>query len=571
MPLPEGYVYYVDPSDVTTITGTNPVTHIAVKGSTNPSAHDFTNVMWTEGLQSGGDYKGKNTLVCTGDGGISQAGAAAYATAPLTIVSMWRAAQMRANYIYGATWAPAPSGLKLTNYVLETRPTAASVNEYMYRFTSDAAIINKMVVSIDIRDGANSHFEVYDLENGGVLLGSHTADMTGLTGPNVGPVCIGCYHIDTPSHLIGDLGHFFLYDKALSAQERLDIVAWLIAEWDSAPPPYTGLHEVTNIDNAGNANCIYFGQTGTPPGSQDPIKIGDKFSFKETSEINGWGVAIDDDGFPIIDSSGGVGTDSFLFDIDRGAGYNDPSEWTFTIAPPATISNPEHLVQSGTEVLTRATTDTGSGTLYAIIDESPDEPTAQQIVDGLNAAGTAADGAGSVPVTQAGTSGIIAFTGLTPATDYSYWLAQDTGALSNVVGDTITTTEPSAGIEYVLLPNVDGTQRTNYPDGDYEPEVPIVLPPPSWEATPITNITQNSMTVNWVYPSSGTDADGFILQRYITGVSTSWTSHPATNPTPAIGARSSVEQGLPHSTLVRFRLAAKSGDVMSEFSEMFDG
>jgi len=249
--------------------------------------------------------------------------------------------------------------------------------------------------------------------------------------------------------------------------------------------------------------------------------------------------------------------------------YSNTLPLTVTIA--STISNPEHLVFSGTEVFTRATTDTGSGTLYAIIDESPDEPTAQQIVDGLNAAGTAADGTGSVPVTQAGVSSIITFTGLTPATEYSYWLAQDTGELSNVVGDTITTTEPSAGIEYVLLPNVDGTQRTNYPDGDYEPEVPIVLPPPSWAATPITNITQSGMTVNWVYPSSGTDADGFILQRYITGVSTSWTSHPATNPTPAIGARSSVEQGLPHSTLVRFRLAAKSGDVVSEFAEMFDG
>ena len=252
------------------------------------------------------------------------------------------------------------------------------------------------------------------------------------------------------------IGVYLVYDRKLTPEEFATVWDWFAAEYNISSAPYPGLHEVTNIDNASNAQCIYFGQAPA-------IEIGDKFSFKETSEINGWGVAIDADGFPIITPDNIPGTDSFLFDIDRGEGYNDPSEWTFTIAPPV------------------------------------------------------------------------------------------------------------AGIEYVLLPNVDGTQRTNYPDGDYEPEVPIVLPPPSWAATPITNITQNSMTVSWVYPSSGTDADGFILQRYITGVSTSWTSHPATNPTPAIGARSSVEQGLPHSTLVRFRLAAKSGNVVSEFSEMFDG
>jgi len=126
-------------------------------------------------------------------------------------------------------------------------------------------------------------------------------------------------------------------------------------------------------------------------------------------------------------------------------------------------------------------------------------------------------------------------------------------------------------INYVLVTNADGTQRTNYPNGDYTPEVPIVLPPPTWPATPVTNITPASMTVTWSYPTSGTDADGFILQRYVTGVSTSWTSHPATNPTPNKVARSSVETGLPANTLVRFRIAASKGNVRSEFSVMFDG
>jgi hypothetical protein len=52
MPLPTGYVYYVDPQDTSTITGTNPVTNIAVKGSVDPN-HQFTTLAWS-GLQSGG-------------------------------------------------------------------------------------------------------------------------------------------------------------------------------------------------------------------------------------------------------------------------------------------------------------------------------------------------------------------------------------------------------------------------------------------------------------------------------------------------------------------------------------
>jgi hypothetical protein len=100
----------------------------------------------------------------------------------------------------------------------------------------------------------------------------------------------------------------------------------------SLPPsfPYPGVHTVTNVDNVLDPNCIYFGQG---------VKIGDTFSFKETTEINGWSVSIDTDGYPIIDSGGAEGTDSFLFDIDKGAGFVNPSEWTFTIgAPPSELT-----------------------------------------------------------------------------------------------------------------------------------------------------------------------------------------------------------------------------------------
>jgi hypothetical protein len=118
------------------------------------------------------------------------------------------------------------------------------------------------------------------------------------------------------------------------------------AAWDIGPyewgfdSPYPGLHEVTNIDNASDPNCIYNGQSPA-------IKIGDTFSYKQESEINGWGVAIDADGFPIIDAGGESGTDSFLFDIDRGAGFDDPSEWTFTIAGPGVPVPPHYTGKIG--------------------------------------------------------------------------------------------------------------------------------------------------------------------------------------------------------------------------------
>jgi hypothetical protein len=89
--------------------------------------------------------------------------------------------------------------------------------------------------------------------------------------------------------------------------------------------------------------------------------------------------------------------------------------------------------------------------------------------------------------------------------------------------------------------------------------------------TSADNITQSSVRINWTYPSSGTDADGFVLQRWIIGTSTSWTSHPPTNPTPSLQARFVTESNLPSATFVRFRIAAKSGNVVSEFAEMFDG
>jgi len=105
--------------------------------------------------------------------------------------------------------------------------------------------------------------------------------------------------------------------------------AWDIGpyEWGfAASTPHPGIHEVQDLTHANDPNNIYFGQS---------VQIGDQFSYKETTETNGWGVDIDALGYPIIDPSGGGGTDSFLFNIDRGSGWEPepPASytWDFTI------------------------------------------------------------------------------------------------------------------------------------------------------------------------------------------------------------------------------------------------
>jgi hypothetical protein len=455
MPLPDGYLYYLDPQDTATITGTDPVTNIAVKGSAVPE-HQFSD-MAHGGLQSGGDYNGHNILVCTGVGGIGQPAFTGPSIA--STVCVFRLTEDTPAswtwFVYDGNWSNSPTGLRCATGtgLVSTRPTPSSQNEYTER-TGVVAPKGKLLVSIDIRNGADSTVYLYDLEDSGAELGSHVLDLSTTPQPTAGPIRLAASVAAGSLHLQGNIGHVFLYPRALDAQERSDIVSWLVDAWavETNPPPHSGSHTVDDISQANDPNCIYFGQVPA-------IQNGDQFSFKETTETNGWGVDIDGQGYPVIDSGGATGTDSFIFSISRDSGstWEPDSTWTFTIGAP--------------------------------------------------------------------------------------------------------------GIVYTLIPNADGTQRTNYPNGDYTP--PLNLPAPTM--TTASNITQSSMQVAWSYPTSGTDADGFVLQRWIVGTSTSWTSHPATDPTPAVQARTATETGLPSGTTIRFRIAAKSGDVRGAFSEMFDG
>lgn len=112
-------------------------------------------------------------------------------------------------------------------------------------------------------------------------------------------------------------------------------------------------------------------------------------------------------------------------------------------APPAaTLSSPASNTVTSTTANVTCTSDTASGSIYAIASTSSTTPTASQIEGGLNGTGAAASATGSV-VAAVGTN-TISFTGLTSNTTYYYWLVQDNGSFSNVVGgSSFTTPVPS--------------------------------------------------------------------------------------------------------------------------------
>jgi hypothetical protein len=120
-------------------------------------------------------------------------------------------------------------------------------------------------------------------------------------------------------------------------------------------------------------------------------------------------------------------------------------------------------------------------------------------------------------------------------------------------------------IVYTLVPNADGTQRTNYPNGDYVPALNLPVP----QNVTISNVLSNSMRVNWTMPSGVGDADGFIIQMWQDGVSTTWTDVSAPVPTVSAGARSVTQTGLLPGTRYGWRIAAKNGPLIGTFVEQW--
>jgi hypothetical protein len=97
--------------------------------------------------------------------------------------------------------------------------------------------------------------------------------------------------------------------------------------------------------------------------------------------------------------------------INGGAVPGNPTITMFTV-----------LTDTVGQATLRGTTDTTSGTIYAVVDANANRPTATQVRDGLNAAGAPALGTGSAPVTT--TDLAVTITGLPSDTLLYGWLAQ---------------------------------------------------------------------------------------------------------------------------------------------------
>lgn len=143
---------------------------------------------------------------------------------------------------------------------------------------------------------------------------------------NPTPSTATTYVIDKGQDASAIVGH------SLDVAGNARVLPWDIGAFEYGyGQPYSGIHDVIDVTQAADPECIYYGQSPA-------IVVGNKISYKETTETNLWPVDIDDQGFPIIDSGGETGTDSFKFNIGRSGVWSPtpPASdlWTFTIAAP---------------------------------------------------------------------------------------------------------------------------------------------------------------------------------------------------------------------------------------------
>lgn len=103
------------------------------------------------------------------------------------------------------------------------------------------------------------------------------------------------------------------------------------------------------------------------------------------------------------------------------------------------LSDPAVAVFTDTTVTVTFTTNQGSGTVWIVVDENSDEPSATEIKTGLEAAGGAAEFDDSRTPQVRTTS--FSFTGLTAETTYDAWIIQANSAGDSNISNVQFTTE----------------------------------------------------------------------------------------------------------------------------------
>jgi hypothetical protein len=268
---------------------------------------------------------------------------------------------------------------------------------------------------------------VYDMAN--ALVGSHITNAVENDAKYVGP-----FRTRRLKFLEGNTAATIKFMEAIvlgamdGPTDVQDMLDWIAVTWgELAPPPHTGSHPVTDISQAADPNCIYYGQVPA-------IQIGNKISYKTLTETNGWGVSIDAQGYPIIDSGGQVGSDSFLFNISRDSGSTwtptppTSDSWLFAIQP--TLSTPTVSGETPSGATIGITTNATNGRLYAAARTAAQggaytDGDQEAIRDGTVGVDCAWKG-NVVPIVGANTFDV---TGLDSNAEYFYGFAQDASAV----------------------------------------------------------------------------------------------------------------------------------------------
>ena len=189
-----------------------------------------------------------------------------------------------ANVFYGAYEDGSPSGKYFIGNAKSCYP--AALESEFSGGASGAKVINRpltigvgeAVIAVDSMLNGVCRTRVFSLADGSLLTEGQLDD-AGVVPPFRFRSLMFMFKEDPAGETLA-VGEMVAF-SALTDTELDGLVEHFVATYSGGPVPYPGRHTVTNLDNVLDPNCIYFEQG---------VKIGDTFSFKETTEINGWGV-----------------------------------------------------------------------------------------------------------------------------------------------------------------------------------------------------------------------------------------------------------------------------------------
>ena len=125
---------------------------------------------------------------------------------------------------------------------------------------------------------------------------------------------------------LGECTFIYNYETSIGAGDWSDAGTYTAELLDPQAVDPNNLHTVTDLTYIDDPECIYHDLT-------PPTAIGDIFSWQSPTPKDGSTVTIDAQGFPVIDSGGALGMDSFRYNRDVGGQgfWTTPGVWTYEL------------------------------------------------------------------------------------------------------------------------------------------------------------------------------------------------------------------------------------------------